>query len=274
MTRYPIREPIEGKVIAYHVRTDSPDGKRMHWELPDGAIGLGGIHTPELPLFGAAAAHRWDADEPVIFTEGEKDCLAAVKSGYQAVGTVTGASSCPSRESLMVLAGMAVLLWPDADEAGTTHMMKVAAMLGNPGDVVAELGWISWPDAPAGGGAADAFEVGGSQLVDHLVAGAGSVPTPKRLEVETFSRRLSVVADSPIQRFNDEVTVSAVLRRDYGVEARPGRAVRCPRHDDRSPSLSILPDDRRAYCHSPGCELNNNGRGRDAWDLAQLAGAA
>lgn len=67
MTRYAIREPNKGAVIAYHVRHDDADGsKRFSWELPDGTSGLGGIRTADLPLFGAAAAHRWDCDEPVI----------------------------------------------------------------------------------------------------------------------------------------------------------------------------------------------------------------
>lgn len=78
-----------------------------------------------------------------------------------------------------------------------------------------------------------------------------------------------------IERFNDQVGVSEVLLRDWHVDrAIPGRAIRCPAHDDSNPSLSILRDDRRVFCHSPGCDLNNNGRGRDAWDLAQMAPGA
>lgn len=78
--------------------------------------------------------------------------------------------------------------------------------------------------------------------------------------------------DSPIARFNAEVGVCAVLMRDWGVsQATPGRAIRCPGHDDRTPSLSILRDDKRVFCHSPGCLFNNGGRGRDAYDLWSLA---
>ena len=91
----------------------------------------------------------------------------------------------------------------------------------------------------------------------------------RRRRARTSLRR--EVSESPIETFNNAVTVSDVLRRDYGLEARPGRAVRCAFHDDRHPSLSILKDDRRVYCHSASCWANNNGRGRDAWDLAHAA---
>lgn len=76
-----------------------------------------------------------------------------------------------------------------------------------------------------------------------------------------------------IERFNAEVGVCQVLMVDWGVDrAVPGKAIRCPAHDDKNPSLSVMRDDRRAYCHSPGCLFHNEGRGRDAYDLAQLAG--
>jgi hypothetical protein len=285
MTRYPIREPNRGEVIAFHVRTHGPDGKRMTWELPDGTPNLDGARTADLPLYGAAAAHRWDLDAPVIVTEGEKDASALVKAGWQACGTVTGAGGCPNREPLMILAGHPVLLWPDNDEAGTIHMLKLARVLGEPGDIAASIGWLVWPDAKPGDGAADYLGAGGD--VATLVAAAVDPPIPQPTSAELIEfaaieqrRRDRTAArrpdsDSPIDRFNASVTVSEVLRRDYGIEARPGRATRCPFHEDRHPSLSILPDDRRAYCHSPSCWAHSAGQGRDAWDLAgQVRGLA
>ena len=51
-----------------------------------------------------------------------------------------------------------------------------------------------------------------------------------------------------------------------------GKANRCPAHGpDRHPSLSVLPDDRRVICRSPGCILNNDDRGRGTYELRQLA---
>jgi hypothetical protein len=67
-------------------------------------------------------------------------------------------------------------------------------------------------------------------------------------------------------------SASDILRDLWGVEnARPGRAVRCPAHDDQHPSLSILRDDQRAICKSPSCELSNDGRGRGTYELRTLA---
>lgn len=275
-TRYPIREPNHGIVVAYHVREDGPGGKRMWWELPDGTRSLGGLRTEDLPLYGAAAAARWDLDLPVIVTEGEKAAYALVQAGWQAAGTVTGAGGCPGREALMVLAGHVVLLWPDADQAGAMHMLKVARALGPPGEIAVSTGWITWAAAPPGADAADALAAGVD--VAALVAAAGPVygdppdDAPARPAPPSRAARAVTAGPSPIEAFNAAVTVTDVLSREWGLDARPGRTVRCPCHEDRSPSLSVLPDDRRVYCHAPGCALNNAGRGRDAWDLAQMAG--
>lgn len=286
MTRFPIREPNRGEIVAVHVRRDGPAGKGYAWQLPDGTIGLNGHRTADLPLYGAAAAHRWSLDLPVIVTEGEKAASALVKAGWQACGTVTGAAGCPNHEPLMILAGHRVVLWPDADEAGTMHMVKVARAIGEPGDIVGyPIGWISWPAAGVGGDAYDALATGAD--VAALVANAGAVPMPAptpaeliefsaiegRRKVRTSPRR-GLPQESPIDRFNNAVEVTEVLRREFGLEARPGRAVKCPFHEDQHPSLSILKDDRRAYCHTPTCWAHNNGRGRDAWDLAHAASAA
>jgi hypothetical protein len=276
--RFPIRD-TKGQVVAYHCREDGPGGKRMWWELPDGTLGLGGLRTEELPLYGAHAAHRWDLDQPVIVVEGEKVAHAVALAGWQVVGTVTGAAGWPSRESLMPLLGTTALLWPDADEAGRQHMLRVAAILGDEGEgITAYTRWIDWAGAPPGGDAADALAAGVD--VAALVAAAGPVigdppddPPPRRGTPAVRPARRDVGAESPIERFNAAVTVSDVLGRLYGLQARPGRTVRCPVHDDRHASLSVMRDDRRVYCFSPGCPLNNDGRGRDAYDLASLGAA-
>ena len=66
-----------------------------------------------------------------------------------------------------------------------------------------------------------------------------------------------------------------MLRDLWGVEnARPGKAVRCPAHDDRNPSLSILRDDKRVICKTPGCILNNDDHGRGTYELTRLAPGA
>lgn len=72
----------------------------------------------------------------------------------------------------------------------------------------------------------------------------------------------------------DSESASDVLRDLWGVpNARPGRAVRCPAHDDRHPSLSIAKDDQRVWCKSGSCILSglNGEQGLGIYQLTQLA---
>lgn len=72
---------------------------------------------------------------------------------------------------------------------------------------------------------------------------------------------------------NDE-SASEILRDLWGMaDAAPGRLIVCKAHDDKRPSLSILKDDQRAICHSPRCQLHNNGRGRGTHELRSMAPA-
>lgn len=73
----------------------------------------------------------------------------------------------------------------------------------------------------------------------------------------------------------ENASASDILMQLWGVtNARPGKAVRCPAHKDRNPSLSILPDDKRAICKTPGCILNNDDHGRGTYELTTLAPGA
>lgn len=70
----------------------------------------------------------------------------------------------------------------------------------------------------------------------------------------------------------EDASASAILMELWGVDrAAPGRSVRCPAHDDRIASLSILRDDRRVICKSPACPLNNGDHGRGTFELTKLA---
>jgi hypothetical protein len=88
-------------------------------------------------------------------------------------------------------------------------------------------------------------------------------------------RSISKVYKNPRAEQPDEFAEASVcdMLRDYwGVtNARPGKAIRCPAHDDQMPSLSILRDDRRVICKSPPCDLNNNDRGRGSYELYKMA---
>ncbi len=126
-SRYEIRDP-SGALVAIHERVDAADGsKRFLWRGPDGTLGLGDRSAAGLPLYGIERLDGFASR--VIVTEGEKAAQALLDRGIPAVGTVTGASSCPSARVLGELAGRHVVLWPDADAPGRRHMAALAVHL-------------------------------------------------------------------------------------------------------------------------------------------------
>ncbi|MGH2531567.1 MAG: AAA family ATPase [Thermomicrobiales bacterium] len=171
--RYPLLDQT-GQVIAIHVRKDFSDGtKDMPWELPDGTSGLGGRKVTDLPLYGV---HELNGATESVVVEGEKsrDALAAL--GITAVGTVTGAKATPSDDTIRSLIGLAITLWPDADEQGTEHMQRIARRLLALGQPRERIRVAVWPDAPLKGDAAD-FVANGATAEDvrRLIAVAEPV---------------------------------------------------------------------------------------------------
>ncbi|HEV7734583.1 MAG TPA: AAA family ATPase [Candidatus Binatia bacterium] len=118
--------------------------KKVYW--PTGTV------TTALPLYHAEALATARPGATVVVTEGEPACDALTARGVLAVGTVTGAASIPNDDSLRVLLGFDVALWPDNDEPGRKHMGRIA-------DRLTALGGRSrivvWPDAPKAGDAAN-----------------------------------------------------------------------------------------------------------------------
>jgi hypothetical protein len=152
MIAYEVRD-VAGKLRAIHERHDDPDGKRFVWRRPDGRAGLNGTKTADLPLYGS---ERIGDALTVVVVEGEKaaDALRPfLPPGFAVVGTVCGAAPTPGADALAVLAGRAVLLWPDNDydDAGRRHMERIAAALAG----LAVVAFVDWPDAPPKGDAAD-----------------------------------------------------------------------------------------------------------------------
>jgi hypothetical protein len=65
-------------------------------------------------------------------------------------------------------------------------------------------------------------------------------------------------------------SVSALLQGLGISNAQPGHSVRCPWHEDKHASLSILADDQRAICKAPSCPANNGGRGVGSLALRRM----
>jgi hypothetical protein len=151
---------VNGNLIAQHFRYDHPDGTKTYsW---NGQDGLGGIKAGELPLYGVRHLFEMEtaAVNSIVIVEGEKATDALVKSGYAAVGTVTGASSCPNQEVFAPLIGFEAkkYVWPDNDPAGRSHMDKQPYA-------------VNWVEAPDKGDAFDYIQQGGDvqALLDTAV---------------------------------------------------------------------------------------------------------
>jgi hypothetical protein len=160
ITRYALRNR-KGELVAVHVRTDRPgEEKRVHWEQPDGTVGLHGtIKLVDMPLYGI---DRLPADaKEVTLTEGEKACDALLGRGVAAVGSVTGASGAPGDAALAPLCACpTVYLFPDNDAPGREHMARIAGVLQQLGHKDVRL--IEWKAAPPKGDAADLFALEGA----------------------------------------------------------------------------------------------------------------
>ncbi len=130
--RHAVRDAA-GEVVAEHVRVeylldDGTCDKDMFWRS-GGRKGLGGLKLANLPLYGAHLVADWPPDATIVVCEGETPTEALWRAGIRAVGTVTGASSCPGPEALESLRDRRVVIWMDDDPAGRKHARELASAL-------------------------------------------------------------------------------------------------------------------------------------------------
>jgi hypothetical protein len=151
---------------------------------------LAGIPLADLPLYGSEFVPTWPIDEPIYLVEGEKSACALARAGAHALGTVTGAATCPSARSLSVLAGRWVRCWADADAAGRHHMERLAERLAG---VAERVEFVAWTDAPEGGDAADYLE--GHTLDDLRALRAIEVSTARPAAPTALPRRPALAPD-------------------------------------------------------------------------------
>ena len=133
-------------------------------------------HTPwidhvagakQMPLYGAEKLTELPSGSVVYLVEGPVACEALWKRNVPAVGTMTGASATPCDDSLRDLRKFIVTLWPDNDDAGHSHMKRIAQRFQALG---IDHRWFDWPDAPPKADAADYFAYGGAvqDLETHI----------------------------------------------------------------------------------------------------------
>jgi RecA/RadA recombinase len=170
-TVYAIKDRA-GTVVAEHVHVRRPGEKKACTWRKDDRPGLDGTPVTALPLYGVEQLATLEPGSRVVVCEGEKAASALTVRGVAAVGTVTGASTCPSDESLRDLDGFAVVLWPDADQPGREHMQQLARRLRQLG--VATRAVDPWPDSDTG---LDAADYTGTD--DDLLALLGTAAAPE-----------------------------------------------------------------------------------------------
>jgi hypothetical protein len=246
-----------GEVRAIHVRQDMDEGiKRIWWEGPDGSTGLpDGIGVTDLPLFGSELVKTIPITKSIVVCEGEKAALALRTGGIPALATVTGAATAPTPKALKPVAlGAKFILWPDNDPAGLKHMKLLAQNLFLAGAVGVQI--IQYdPTAedavwPKGFDAADVVTPETARtvlawLVEDWAKKARR--TTPRTTKDTTSEPTDTIT---VTKQRDKGSVTSALSDTFGLDAVPGKSVRCPMHDDRAASLSVLADDLRVICHA------------------------
>jgi hypothetical protein len=248
----------KGNVVAIHVRVDEPDGtKKIWWEAPDGSTGLpAGVGVTDLPLFGSELVRTIPLGKSLVVTEGEKAALALRAGGVPALATVTGAATAPTPKALRAVAlGARFILWPDNDKAGVAHMKMLGQNLflaGALGVTIIDIA-MAGGQWPKGYDAADVVTPETARIllgwmVEDWPIKARRPSARKQISAEVEAEG-GIAITLTAQR--DKGSVTAALHEAFGMDTAPGRNVKCPMHDDRAASLSVLKDDLRVICHAP-----------------------
>ena len=176
--RWIVRELDGTPVRVPHIRYRKPNGDKTYvWGEKDQG-GLDGRPVNDLPLYGSELIKDFDKHSLIVLVEGEK-CADALRSlGFQALGTVTGAGTTPSKEVLSCLEPFDVSLWADNDKPGRAHMERIERLLSEPPLI------LNWSEAPEKGDCADFVEQGGTkEQVEILLSEAEIRPSTFPSEV-------------------------------------------------------------------------------------------
>lgn len=177
---YEYIDPATGVVIAVKGRFErpGPDGgkpeKTFRWRLPDGdyKTGLAGQLTMrDMPLWGAEMLGEVPLETRIWFTEGEKAAEALRARHEIALCGAWGASQRDFGESLNVLVGRSVILWPDNDQPGREYMAEIRRALR---PIARSVAVVNAP-VPPKGDAVEYFQAGGR--IEALLANVLDKPT-------------------------------------------------------------------------------------------------
>ena len=153
-------QSAEGKLIHQTVRYQP---KSFSQRRPNGKGGwiwsLKGINTV---LYNLPHIAKASPTEPIWIVEGEKDANTLIEAGHLATTCPMGAGKW-REEYNASLAGRHVILCPDCDEKGRTHMESVAKSLKTTATSVLIISLKeSWPESPDKGDISDYIKSGGA----------------------------------------------------------------------------------------------------------------
>jgi len=198
-----------GDIVGYTLRWQLPNGKKDIRPLslqPGGGWAMGQMAAPR-PLYGLLEIQAAAAGETVYVCEGEKDADALRTLGVL-VTTSAGGCKAATKADWSPMAGRAVAIVPDHDEAGEAYADEVAELATACGAASVKIVRLVdiFPAMPAGGGAHDWIEgrdaVEPEALVsqlEQLVAAAGELRPAVADAPASEERRLVIRRASEIE---------------------------------------------------------------------------
>jgi DNA polymerase len=175
----------EGKPYLRIVRTSAKQFPQYHRE--NGRWVIGAPKGAKIPyrLPGLLAA---PPDTPIFVCEGEKDADNVAALGLVATTNSGGAGKWTADLNKWFAGKQSVYLLEDNDDAGRSHVAKIADMLR---DIVPTIKVIAFPELPEKGDVSDWLAMGGTR--EELLARAKTAKTPPPSNGYTLVRASDVV---------------------------------------------------------------------------------
>lgn len=261
---YPIRAG-DGHVAGYRSRRLAVErGRKNSWEPGHEADAAQWVYGIETAIAG----------EPMLLAEGDPDMWLMHTLGIPAATLLSpmGRPSAGAIAQFKAARPSLILVAYDNDAAGHAGGPRVVRALRDAG-LTADALALPADMLPDKGDLTDLYHAVGRDrraFVDALKrCGRLSIPAPEPpREMRPLRRVAGGNGTAPWETFNAANDIVAVAER-IGQVKRAGAAyvVRCPFHDDHTPSLYVYPRDQHFYCFVCGAWGS-------AYDLGRKIGAA
>lgn len=193
---------VEGKPLFYRLRlTDPKSGAKkiyplsyqnQQWELKEPDF------QGKKPLYNL---HAFIAQDAVFFVEGES-CVDKLNT-LGIVATTSGGATSHEKADFLPLAGKTVVIWPDNDNAGSSHAAAVALRLTEQGCNV-EMISVQGLGLPKGGDVIDWLTGNPSATKDDIFSLAREKPAPSVNPVKIAGREQLAIAKAVINAIGED----------------------------------------------------------------------